>query len=145
MVHVFPKDTTESQSAEYSELQVRELLCGLVQTMRIAGWVAERNALHVVLNTWQPSGSPKPRPCAQRAGTTPRTVEVGMVLCRPAEGTCASAWRVEDVTPGLTTALISDVSHRRRMDVATAALVHEAGGWVLAADWTQPGADEVAR
>lgn len=78
----------------------------------------------------------------QRAGTAPRTVEVGMVLCRPADGICASAWRVESVRAGVSVVL-ADCDHPdRRLPVAIAAIVHEAGGWVLAEDWAPQEAGE---
>lgn len=60
-----------------------------------------------------------------------------MVLCRPADGVCASAWLVESVRPGVSATLSDCDHHDRRWPVALAAITHPDGGWVLAADWTE--------
>lgn len=78
---------------------------------------------------------------AQRSGTRPRTVEVGMVLCRPVNGCGASAWRVESVRAGVSAMLVDYEGVGFRASVAIAAILHESGGWVLAEDWTKPEAE----
>ena len=80
-----------------------------------------------------------------RSGTRPRTVEVGMVLCRPADGVGASAWRVQSVQAGVSAVLVDHEGVGPRLSVAIAAIVHESGGWVLAEDWTKPAEGEAAR
>lgn len=82
---------------------------------------------------------------AQRAGTRPHTVEVGMVLCRPADGVGASAWRVESVRAGLSAVLVDREGIAPCVFVAVAAIKHEDGGWVLAEDWTAPAEGEGPR
>ena len=73
----------------------------------------------------------------QRSGTRPRTVEVGMVLCRPADGYCANSWRVDGVTgPDARVRRLDAVDEGIGLPVAIAAILHEDGGWVLAEDWT---------
>lgn len=72
---------------------------------------------------------------SRRAGSRPRTVEVGMLLCRPADGVGASAWLVESVRPGVSATLSDCDHHDRHLPIAIAAIAHPDGGWVLAADW----------
>lgn len=73
----------------------------------------------------------------QRKGDRPTSVEAGMLLCRPADGVCASAWQVESVRPGVSATLVDYDHHDRHLPVAIAAILHPDGGWVLAADWTE--------
>lgn len=145
MAFISPKDMTESQlraireSHEMVSLNAEEqTLCNRALMARL---LTESMGIHDVADTirdlrlaWM--GKAHSLPPGQRAGTTPRTVEVGMLLCRPADGTSAAVWCVESIRAGVNARLSYSEKDDRHLHVATAAIVHEAGGWVLAADWT---------
>lgn len=88
----------------------------------------------------QPGGRSRGR---QRVGCPPRTVEVGMLLCRPRDGWKAAAFRVV-ASEGPVASVVTrfaDGSEALTFDVAIAAILHPDGGWVLAADWTEKTKD----
>lgn len=113
-----------------SDAELKHNLLCLASVMR-QGWPAE--SVGEVVRRWESNIHIG----IDRAGTRPRTVEVGMLICRLFDGQGPGAWRVVKV--GGPVAGLRHVDANGQLgtsrDQAVASIVHQDGGWILAEDW----------